>query len=234
MIYFKVLLFAFLGFPFCWTTDGFSESPQKIKATAYSDFANKKVAYFEEHRAFFGPSGIMRSENDYFDKNRKKIAELVSDYSRNKYMPTYIFRDIRSGHEEGLKFSDGNYFVFYQNRNSKIEEKIIKPELSTFSCQGWHYFILENMERLEKEGVHLNLIFPNKLDEYRFSLKKVAEKGNVIKIRLEFDNWFIKIFAPHLELTYDSKTRKILSFVGPSNIPDEEGNTQNVTVVYES
>ncbi len=227
------LVHIFLGFWTCWAVDGFSESMETIKATAYSDFAAKKVAYFEEHRGFFGPFGIVRSENDYFDKNRKKIAELVSDYSKSKYMPTYIFRDFRSGNEEGLKFSDGKYIVFRRSPGSKIEEEFIQPGSATFSCQGWHYFILENIEKIRQESLKLNLIFPNKLDEYRFSIKKLTEEGDVVKFRLEFDQWFIRIFAPYLELTYDSKKRKILSFVGPSNILDEEGNTQNVTVEYE-
>jgi hypothetical protein len=222
-----------MAFSFFWTVDALSETVKTIKGIAYSDFAAKNIVYFEEHRGFFGSSGILRSENDYFDTNRKKIAELVSDYSQSKYMPTYIFRNLRNGEEEGLRFKDGKYLVFRKKSGSEIEEKFIQPEIGTFSCQGWHYFIIENMAQIERENVSLNLIFPGKLDQYQFSIKKVSSEGDILKLRLEFKNWFIRIFAPNLELEYDSEKQKLISFTGPSNLPDEDGNIQRVTVVYE-
>lgn len=224
----------FLALLIFWDLDAFSETVQIIKGVAYSDLVAKKVAYIEEHRAFIGSSGILRSENDYFDTKGKKIAELVSDYSKSKYMPTYIFRNLRNGEEEGLRIRNDKYLIFRkQLGSSKIEEKLIQPENSTFSCQGWHYFILENMEKIGREDVTLNFIFPGRLDDYRLSIKKIAMDNNVIKLRLEFENWFIRLFAPNLELEYDQEKRKLISYTGPSNIRDEDGNIQRVSVVYE-
>ena len=104
---------------------------------------------------------------------------------------------------------------------------------NVFSCQGWHYYLIENLRQIEKNELHLKLIFPSKLDFYEFKIRVLNSNGSHIKLRLEFDSWFIRLFAPHLDLTYDKIGKKIVKFYGPSNILDGDGDIQNVYIFYE-
>src|SRR5437762_955710 len=88
----------------------FSQTVILFSGPAYSDYEKKTVFFYEEHRAYFVNGKIVQSRSDYFDPDhREKIGELITDYSRNKSMAPYIFRDFRRGHEEGLKFEDGEF-----------------------------------------------------------------------------------------------------------------------------
>ena len=72
-----------------------------IIAKAYKDREKKKPVYTEKHTAIYKNGKLQTSMNDYFDLEGNKIAELNSDYSKSLMMPTYLFRDLRTGTKEG-------------------------------------------------------------------------------------------------------------------------------------
>jgi hypothetical protein len=43
----------------------------------------------------------------------------------------------------------------------------------------------------------------------------------------------MRLFTPHLDITYDKVKRKIVQYFGPSNILTDSGDIQNVYIVYE-
>ena len=50
---------------------------------------------------------------------------------------------------------------------------------------------------------------------------------------LKLANWFLGVFAPELQLTYDKKNKKLLQYQGVSNIKDDSGSNQDVTIRYQ-
>ena len=139
--------------------------------------------------------------NDYFDLEGNKIAELNSDYSRSLMMPTYLFRDLRTGTKEGLIWKGGKYLIFRQKKGKSEEYKALDDVKNIFSCQGWHYYLIANIDQLKKSPIKMKLIFPSKLDYYSFRIRPLDTTENMLKLRLEFDSWFIRLFAPHLDIT---------------------------------
>jgi hypothetical protein len=204
-----------------------------IIAKAYIDEEKKMPVYTEIHTAFYKNGKLHTSNNDYFDLSGNKIAELNSDYSKSLMMPTYIFRDLRTGAEEGLRWEDGKYWIFRQTKGKPEEVKLLDSVENTFSCQGWHYYLLANLDRLQKNPIKMKLIFPSKLDYYSFRIRLLDTTENVLKLRLEFDSWIIRLFTPYLDITYDKKNRKIVQYFGPSNISNDKGEIQNVYIFYE-
>jgi hypothetical protein len=51
-------------------------------------------------------------------------------------MPTYIFRDFRTGAEEGLRWKDEQYQIFIKKKGEPEEVKLLGSVENTFSCQG--------------------------------------------------------------------------------------------------
>lgn len=192
----------------------------------------KKVLYTEQHTLSYDGDKLLTSHTRYFDPNGKLIAQMKSDYRQSLMMPTYTFEDLRRGSTEGLELRDSKYYIFHQNPQEKRQEKLIENPQGIFSCQGWHYYIVKNIEEIQSKDLNLNLLFPSKLDYYSFNLQKESSKDSVLQLRLEFSNWFVRLFAPRLDLTYDASKRKLLSYVGPSNILDLNGDIQYVKVVY--
>lgn len=202
-------------------------------ARAYLDKEKRKPVYTEKHTAFYKNGKLKTSHNDYFDLRGKKIAELNSDYSKSLMMPTYIFQDFRTGIEEGLRYTAGNYLIFRKEKGKPEEVKPLDNVESIFSCQGWHYYLIANLNQLKKSPIKMKLIFPSRLDYYSFRIRPLDTTEDILTLRLEFDSWIIRLFAPHLDITYDRKKRKIVEYFGPSNIRTERGEIQNVYIVYE-
>ena len=203
------------------------------RASAFLDEARTKPIYTERHTAFYQSDKLLRSKNDYFDLQGKKIAELNSDYTRSLMMPTYVFRDLRTGSTEGLRWQNGKYYIFRQARGEREELSELEDVQGVFSCQGWHYYLVKNLDRIGKADVEMKLIFPSSLDFYDFRIRLLGKRQQQVDLRLEFDSWIIRLFAPHLDLTYDTATKKLVRFFGPSNILDQNGDVQNVYIFYD-
>jgi hypothetical protein len=54
-----------------------------------------------------------------------------------------------------------------------------------------------------------------------------------MRVRIEMDNWFLRLFAPHVEADYDINSRKLLSYQGVSVVANASGKTVPVTISYE-
>lgn len=204
-----------------------------IIAKAYKDKEKKKPVYTERHTAIYKNGKLQTSMNDYFDLKGKKIAELNSDYSKSLMMPTYLFRNLRTGTKEGLLWEGGKYMIFRQEKGKSEEYKPLDNVENIFSCQGWHYYLIANLNQLNKSPIKMKLIFPSKLDYYSFRIRPLETAENILKLRLEFDSWFIRLFAPHLDITYDKNQKKIVEYYGPSNILNDKGEIQNIYIYYE-
>lgn len=206
---------------------------ETVIAKAYIDKEKKKPVYTEKHTPFYKNGKLQTSTNDYFDLKGKKIAELNSDYTRNLMMPTYLFRDLRTGTKEGLRWDGVKYLIFRQKKEKSEEYKLLDSVENIFSCQGWHYYLIANLDQLKTSSIKMKLIFPSKLDYYSFRVRPLETTKDILKLRLEFDSWFIRLFAPHLDITYDKNKRKIIAYYGPSNILNDKGEIQNVYIYYE-
>jgi hypothetical protein len=193
-----------------------------------------KVVYIEHHTITSLDGVLKSSETDYYGPDRNtKIATLRSDYARSRSMPTYEFVDLRSNYREGMRYLDGRYVVYYQKPKEAEKAKNLREGESLFSCQGWHYYLIENLNVLEQQDIALNLVLPSELDFYSFKIQRTATDGNMIVANLELSNWLLSFFVPKLRLTYDKQQKKIVEYQGISNILGENGNRQEVTIHYE-
>jgi len=204
-----------------------------IIARAYKDREKKTPVYTEKHTAIYKNGKLQTSMNDYFDLEGKKIAELNSDYSRSLMMPTYLFRNFKTGTKEGLRWEGGRYLIFRQEKGGPEEYKPLDNAENVFSCQGWHYYLIANLNQLKKRPIKMKLIFPSRLDYYSFRIRPIESAEKMLTLRLEFDSWFIRLFAPHLDMIYDKNKKKIIEYYGPSNILDDKGEIQNVYILYD-
>lgn len=191
------------------------------------------LVYKEKHITEYVDGQTKKSLTRYLDPEGREIATLESDYNRSLAMPTYVFKDFRRGYEEGLRFRDGKYYIFNKHRERGEKEKALKNTKDVFSCQGWHYYVVENLDRLEKgEVFEVKLVFPNKLRPYDFRIEKVRSDGEAVRVKVRFANWLVSWFVPHLDLVYDKKERKLIEYRGVSNIFDGKGDLQEVTITF--
>jgi hypothetical protein len=191
-----------------------------------------ELVYKEKHSVTRENGRVINSLTEYMNPAGEVIATMESDYSRSISVPTYVFRDHLRGYREGLRNENGEYIIFKQARGSKEENEAVTNTEDVFSCQGWHYYLVNNLAALEQENIELNLILPSELKALPFEIQQVRSPGGRVEAVLKLNHWLFRYFAPTLRLVYDSKSRKLVEYRGISNILDSSGNRQDVRIVY--
>ncbi len=214
------------------SADAFAQETEEVYWGEARD-EEGNLLYLEKHITQYVGDRTKRSLTVYLDPAGREIATLASDYDRSLAMPTYVFKDLRRGYVEGLRFRDGEYYIFNQESGREENEKRLKDPTNVFSCQGWHYYIVENLDAIERgEVFDIRLVFPNKLRTYDFKIEKVSAEGDSLNVRVRFANWLVSWFVPHLDLVYGKEKAKLIEYQGVSNIFDENDDLQEVRITY--
>ncbi|MGD8253233.1 MAG: hypothetical protein PVJ11_13535 [Syntrophobacterales bacterium] len=192
------------------------------------------VEYVEYHTVKYENGKVGESQTIYYDGNNKKIGELTSEYSFGPQFGSYDFRDIRAQYQDGAKVSGDKILLFRKKSpEDDVEEVYLAKEKDQIVGQGFHQFIVHNLERIAQgEVIHIRLVLPSRLDQYEFRIRKRKVDGNTLYIRLEIDNWLLRLFAPHIDVEYDLRTRHLLRYEGVSNLEDNSGKHKKVIITY--
>lgn len=190
------------------------------------------VVYIEKPRVSFADARAIRSVTEYRAPDGALIATMRSDYSRSLALPTYVFEDLQQNHREGLRWQEGEYVIFHQAGGAPEKTSRLGSETGVFSCQGWHYYLINNLDLLEQDDVILNLVLPSRLRPFPFVVKQLASDESRLSAELSLQHWLFRYFAPKLRLEYDKKNRRLVEFQGVSNILTTTGDRQEVTIRY--
>ncbi len=226
------IMFLMLGVNSGWA------APQKEQNSSFVYWGEARrnsgeIAYTEKHTILKDTKKIIRSTTEYFLKDKKtKIALLESDYLLDSKKPTYRFKDLRSGYQEGLRHIDGEYYAYVKKDGEKEKSKLISSTDTLFSCQGWHYYLVKNFEIFEGKSADLSLILPSQLDYFKFKITGSRAVDGMVVAKLEISNWFLRLVAPSLKLVYDKKNSRLVKYEGVSNLLTDQGEQQNVTIKY--
>ncbi len=190
------------------------------------------LCYTEKHTISSSDGKTIGSLTEYKGPDGAVIATMRSDYSRSVAMPTYIFEDLRRNYREGLRLQGGEYVIFHQGGNAPEKTGRLENQSGVFSCQGWHYFLVNNLDLLEKDEIVLNLILPSELRPFPFIVTRLGSDDSRVSAELRLRHWLFRYFAPKLSLIYDKKNRRLMEFQGVSNILNTNGDTQEVRILY--
>ena len=192
------------------------------------------LEYVEYHTVIYENGNVSESQTIYYDANNNKIGELISEYSFGPQFGSYDFRDIRAQHQDGAKVAVDRIRLYRkQSPENDIEETYVAKEENQIVGQGFHQFIVHNLEQIAQgEVFQIQLVLPSRLDQYEFRIRKRKINGDTLYIRLEIDNWLLRMFAPHVDAEYDLKTRHLLRYEGISNLEDASGKHKKVTITY--
>lgn len=190
------------------------------------------LVYTEKHRVTYLEGKAALSLTEYNAPDGTPIAAMRSDYSRSVAMPTYVFEDLRRDYREGLRLQDGAYYIFSQEAGQPEKKARLDDETGVFSCQGWHYYLVNNLDLLEQDNIVLNLVLPSELRPFPFVVKALAADENRVSAELRLKHWLFRYFAPKLRLVYDRHNRRLLEYHGISNILNKNGKRQDVNILY--
>jgi hypothetical protein len=194
-----------------------------------------QLAYIEEHLVTYRDDRVAESQTVYLDPEKRRIGQLFSDYSQGLQYGSYHFKDIRANYEDGVRVEDDHLVAYRkESSNAGMETRQVPKQKNQIVGQGFHHFIAQNLKELSEGRVfHIRLVLPSRLDQFDFRIRKRGIEGRTIFLRLEIDNWLLRLFAPYIDVEYELNTGQLLRYEGMSNLKNAAGEYEEVKIVYD-
>lgn len=197
------------------------------------------VAYVEDHTVEYADSGrLLSALTLYASEAGKPIAEMRSDFRDSLTVPSHVITDFRTGNVQGLRREAGRLVLYDRDAGKPERTRTLRDADADnhilVGCQGLNYYLLENIERIRPDAVlPLRFLIPGKLDYYDFQLARAHEHGaGTTEFEITVKSRILKLFAPKLLVRYDRNLKRIVWYKGLSNIKNDQGHNQSVTITY--
>lgn len=206
---------------------------ETLKGTAKNK--ENQVIYFEKHeikRDESGYSQFIRVE--YSKPDGSVFATMTSDFSQNRNLPETSFEDKRFGSKITLRRL-GKSVVFEEFENDKSRSvKTLPIDDTMVASQGFDNFIRTNSGKLASGPVGFKFGILEKKDFFSLTgYQRDSSAPDEIEYGIRASNVIVRLFVDELRVIYDSKKMRLKRFSGRSNILDNGGKVQNVTIDYQ-
>ncbi|MGD9043741.1 MAG: hypothetical protein PVG06_08515 [Desulfobacterales bacterium] len=193
-----------------------------------------ELEFLEEHIVKYENDRIASIKTIYYDAGLKKIGEQISDFSHGPQYGSYDFKDERLQYHDGARVMADQILIYCKETpETGTKDKYLRKDSNQIVGQGFHQFIVANLDSLVRgDVITAKLVLPAHMDQFDIRIFKRKIENGRIQIQIELDNWFLRLFTPHLEAEYDLASRRLLSYRGLSMISDLSGKTKEVKVSY--
>ena len=198
-----------------------------------------ELLYTEFHVRQINPDGSVDIETVYRNPAGTPFATRSVRLSTEGFLPTYHFRDARTGYEEGVRLREGSPVMFRKRPDRDgIEEKAIPDNGIIVADAGFDRLVELNWDRLMSgETVEANMVVPSRLRTFRFKVVKVGESeidgDPVATFRMVFSSPLLRLLAPKLLVSYHRDDHSIVAFDGKSSLEDPDGGNYSVNIRYQ-
>lgn len=194
-----------------------------------------EVVYLERHYIEQDASGLSKFiKVDYAKQDGSVFATMTSDFSKNKFVPETVFEDKRFSSKTTMKIV-GNNVEFQEFKNDvSILKKAIPLKDSMVASQGFDNFIRANLVNLEKKSLDFNFGVMGKRDFYSLTgYKRSSPNDNYLEFGIKASSWIVGLFTGELRVIYEKNKKRLKSFMGTSNILNDKGESQEVSISYD-
>ena len=197
--------------------------------------AKGELEFLEEHIVKYENDRIANIKTIYYDAGLNKIGEQVSDFSHGPQFGSYDFKDERLQYHDGARVMADQILIYCKETpETGTKKKYLPKDADQIVGQGFHQFIVAHLDSLVRgDVIAAKLVLPAQMDQFDIRIYKRKIENGLILIQIELDNWFLRLFTPHVEAEYDLTRRRLLSYRGLSMISDLSGKTVEVKISYD-
>jgi hypothetical protein len=189
------------------------------------DAATQRYLYTEVHESVQGADGVMQTAlTIYYDAQGKEMARRALDFRASRTVPIYRLDIPGQGYAEGITAVKPQVTAFKLDKGKEERKTLTIEDGPVAADAGFNQLLLDLLPKIKAgETVRFQLIVAGRTQIYRFRARKIADEvvGGVPAVRLlvEPDSMLRMVVAP-LELIYDAKGTRLMSYQGLSNILD--------------
>lgn len=207
-------------------------SPVLVAEGVAYEHETEKVLYTEKHFIESKEKHLVT----YYEPSGEEFARKTLDYTSGDSAPFFHQYNSRLG--EVIQVFPGEEDTIKVSYQSSSKAKKAEDEIDTSARlvidAGFDNFIRQNWTPLQQgEKQNFNYLLPTRGATIELELKKVDCDPTLLCLKISPANPFLGFFAGDIKLEYHTDTRKLLRFVGRSNIADENGKYRNVSISYQ-
>jgi len=228
----------------CLALAGASSALASTPWTVGSAFhvADGSLAYRELHFPAPDQPGLS-SRVEYQDASGRTIVSKSLDFSRSVTAPAIDQVDQRTGTRVFTRHEGGRLQAGYQrNADADLRTDTVRLTPDLIVDAGFDPFVRAQWQRLTAgESVKASFFVPSRLDTISVSIAPVPREecaqapGEVLCLMVRPAGMLRVVgrFVEPLRLAYDIEQQRLQMFRGLSNLLDNEGNPQDVVVLFD-
>jgi len=149
--------------------------------------------------------------------------------------PDFSMLDARWGYREGVRGKGPAREIFVQRTSDQVEKSApLDLPADGVVDAGFDAYVRRHWDALAHgDTLRFKFLVPSKRTFYAFDLSRVDADSDATRLtlRLALGAWYA-FLAPHIDVTYDRHTRRLLRFAGMSNIRDEKLKNLDVRIEF--
>ena len=192
---------------------------------------------YEEHHYLRGtPEAPRERLVVYRCPGGQPFARKRVTYGGNPLAPEFALEDARFGYREGVQRKDGKVFAYVQrdSRSALQRGPVAAPRLVIDA--GFDELVRLHWDELQAgKSVELDFLVPSRRRTYRFSVERIASRvvdgapASVFRLGL---NGVLGWFASPIEVAYRDADRRLMSFVGLTNIRENRDESYSARMHF--
>jgi hypothetical protein len=206
---------------------------QRVYGQAFN--LDGELEYMEEHLITYENDRIVAIETTFYDAAAQKIAQQVSEFTQGAQFGSYDFVDERHRYSDGARVMSDRILIYSKkNPSTDKKQKYLSKKPNQIVGQGFYQFVAANLDALARgESLTAKLVLPAQMNQFNVKISKKQVQGNRIQLKVELDNWFLRIFTPEIQVEYDLASRRLLWYRGISMVSNADKKNVEVLTTYD-
>ena len=218
--------------------------------TAYS-LDNDQILYREDHTLTMKDGQPIERTTLYYDADNQLFAEKNNRYrsqfnnsdssnsdsnntgSDNSATPDFMLTDDRYGYSESMEKDGKRWRVEYKEPEESGNKILSKPDYTPVIDAGFDEFVRAHWNDLmEGDTVNFSFAVPSRLEWIDFRLIPLAQKDGTLTVEMRLKSRWIAWLLDPVFLTYDIKSKRLLTYRGLTNIRTMNGDGIKAEIRY--
>ena len=192
------------------------------------DAEDGRLLYREEHLLRYADGVLAERLVTYRCADGTAFARKRVDYAGAPLAPAFVLEDARTGYREGLA-REGTQVRALVRADAGAPERsgALPASAALVADAGFDEFIRQRWDALVPAGeARIEFVVPSRLEALGVRVRGLgaADIDGVPaqRFRLTLGGWLAWV-APHIDVAYDARDRRLLRYEGLSNIRDADG-----------
>ena len=222
----------------------------RYSGTAYS-LDDNQVLYREDHTLTMKDGQPIERTTLYYDADNQLFAEKNNRYrsqfnnsdtnntdsnntgSDNSATPDFMLTDDRYGYSESMEQDGKRWRVEYKEPEESGNKILSKPDYTPVIDAGFDEFVRAHWNDLmEGDTVNFSFAVPSRLEWIDFRLIPLAQKDGTLTVEMRLKSRWIAWLLDPVFLTYDIKSKRLLTYRGLTNIRTMNGDGIKAEIRY--